>query len=195
MGSSALLRCHGRRVLLDGVDVRELTQSDCARDRLCSAQATLSPGTVAANVRYGRQGATDEEVRRAAAMRGLDFVEAMPQQFESPIAQAGINLSVGRNSAWRLHGPSCAGGRLRLRRQLLGARLRTTHACVRRCGRKRPRRLSSFRTAHQHVINADRIIVLDEGRVVGIGTHTELLKRSEVYREIVASQLSLDEVA
>src|SRR6185436_13400269 len=86
------------RVLVDGVDVREMTQHDLrARIGFVPQTAVLFTGTVAANIRYGREDASDEDVRHAAAVaQALDFIDAMPQQFESPVSQGGINLSGGQ---------------------------------------------------------------------------------------------------
>ena len=190
---------NGGRVLLDGVDVRELTQSELrARVGFVPQQATLFTGTVAANIRYGRQDATDEDVRRAAAIaQALDFVAAMPQQFESPIAQAGINLSGGQKQRLAIARAIVRRPDVYVFDDSFSALDFATDARLRAALREETAAAAVFVVAQRisTVINADRIIVLDEGRVVGIGTHAELLKGSEVYREIVASQVSLDEVA
>ena len=190
---------NGGRVLLDGVDVRDLAQSELrARVGFVPQQATLFTGTVAANIRYGRQDATDEEVRRAAAIaQALDFVEAMPQQFESPIAQAGINLSGGQKQRLAIARAIVRRPDVYVFDDSFSALDFATDARLRAALREETAAAAVFVVAQRvsTVINADRIIVLDEGRVVGIGTHAELLKRSDVYREIVASQVSLDEVA
>ena len=190
---------NGGRVLLDGVDVRELTQGELrGRIGFVPQQATLFTGTVAANIRYGRQEATDEEVRQAAAVaQALDFVEAMPQQFESPIAQAGINLSGGQKQRLAIARAIVRRPDVYVFDDSFSALDFATDARLRAALREETAAAAVFVVAQRisTVINADRIIVLDEGRVVGIGAHAELLKRSEVYREIVASQVSLDEVA
>jgi ATP-binding cassette subfamily B protein len=190
---------NGGRVLLDGVDVRNLTQTELrARIGFVPQQATLFTGTVAANIRYGRQDAADEEVRRAAAIaQALDFVQAMPQQFESPIAQAGINLSGGQKQRLAIARAIVRRPDVYVFDDSFSALDFATDARLRAALREETAGAAVFVVAQRisTVINADRIIVLDEGRVVGIGTHTELLEGSEVYREIVASQVSLDEVA
>jgi ATP-binding cassette subfamily B protein len=190
---------NGGRVLLDGVDVRELPQGELrARIGFVPQQATLFTGTVAANIRYGRQQATDEEVRHAAAVaQALDFVQAMPQQFESPIAQAGINLSGGQKQRLAIARAVVRKPDVYVFDDSFSALDFATDARLRAALREETATAAVFVVAQRisTVINADRIIVLDEGHVVGIGRHTELLDRSEVYREIVASQVSLDEVA
>jgi ATP-binding cassette subfamily B protein len=184
---------------LDGVDVRDLTQGELrARIGFVPQQATLFTGTVAANIRYGRQDAADEEVRHAAAIaQALDFVVAMPQQFESPIAQAGINLSGGQKQRLAIARAIVRRPDVYVFDDSFSALDFATDARLRAALREETAAAAVFVVAQRisTVINADRIIVLDDGRVVGIGTHRELLERSEVYREIVASQVSLDEVA
>ena len=190
---------NGGRVLLDGVDVRDLTQSELrARIGFVPQQATLFTGTVAANIRYGRQDAADEEVRHAAAIaQALDFVVAMPQQFESPIAQAGINLSGGQKQRLAIARAIVRRPDVYVFDDSFSALDFATDARLRAALREETAAAAVFVVAQRisTVINADRIIVLDEGRVVGMGSHRQLLERSEVYREIVASQVSLDEVA
>jgi ATP-binding cassette subfamily B protein len=187
------------RVLLDGVDVRELSAATLrARIGYVPQRAVLFTGTVTANIRYGREDASDDEVRHAAAVaQALDFVDAMPNQFESPIAQGGTNLSGGQKQ--RL-----ANARAIVRRpdvyvfdDSFSALDFATDARLRAALKGETAQATVFIVAQRisTVINADRIIVLDEGRVAGIGTHTSLLESSAVYRDIVASQVSLQEVA
>jgi ATP-binding cassette subfamily B protein len=175
---------NGGRVLLDGVDVRNLTQTELrARIGFVPQQATLFTGTVAANIRYGRQDAADEEVRRAAAIaQALDFVQAMPQQFESPIAQAGINLSGGQKQRLAIARAIVRRPDVYVFDDSFSALDFATDARLRAALREETAGAAVFVVAQRisTVINADRIVVLDDGRVVGIGTHAELLKTSEV---------------
>jgi ATP-binding cassette subfamily B protein len=186
-------------VLLDGVDVRELSQGELrARIGFVPQQATLFTGTVAANIRYGREDASDEEVRHAAAVaQAADFVEAMPQQFESPIAQGGINLSGGQKQRLAIARAIVRRPEVYVFDDSFSALDFATDARLRAALRQETSTATVFVVAQRisTVISADRIIVLDNGRVVGVGTHAELLKGNEVYREIVASQASLEEVA
>jgi ABC-type multidrug transport system, ATPase and permease components len=186
------------RVLVDGVDVREMSQAELrARIGYVPQKAVLFTGTVAANIRYGRDDAPDEEVRHAAEVaQAIEFVDAMPEKFASPVSQGGINPS------------GCQKQRLAIARAIVrrpdvyvfddsfSALDYTTDAKLRPLSRAKPQR-DGLRggAADQHRDRRDRIVVLDNGRVVGIGTHDALIKTNDIYREIVASQVSLEEVA
>jgi ATP-binding cassette subfamily B protein len=187
------------RVLVDKVDVREMTQADLrARIGFVPQKATLFTGTVAANIRYGREQATDDEVRHAAAVaQALDFIDAMPEKFSSPIAQGGLNLSGGQKQRLAIARAIVRKPDIYVFDDSFSALDFATDARLRAALKSETATATVFVVAQRisTVISADRIIVLDEGRVVGVGTHRELLETSEVYREIVASQVSLDEVA
>jgi ATP-binding cassette subfamily B protein len=190
---------NGGRVLLDGVDVREMTQTELrARIGYVPQTAVLFSGTVADNIRYGRADATDDEVRGAAAVaQALDFIEAMPDRFASPIAQGGINLSGGQKQRLAIARAIVRRPDVYVFDDSFSALDFATDARLRAALRQETANATVFVVAQRisTIVNADRIIVLDEGRVVGIGTHAELLQSSGVYLEIVASQVSLDEVA
>jgi ATP-binding cassette subfamily B protein len=189
---------HGR-VLVDGVDVREMTQADLrARIGFVPQKAVLFTGTVAANIRYGRNDASDEEVRHAATVaQALEFVEAMPEQFGSSISQGGINLSGGQKQRLSIARAIVRKPDVYVFDDSFSALDFATDARLRAALRNEVAHATVFVVAQRisTVINADRIVVLDNGRVAGIGTHAELLEKNEIYREIVASQVSLEEVA
>jgi ATP-binding cassette subfamily B multidrug efflux pump len=189
---------HGR-VLVDGVDVREMTQADLrARIGFVPQKAVLFTGTVAANIRYGREQATDEEVRHAATVaQAIEFIDAMPETFESPISQGGINLSGGQKQRLSIARAIVRQPDVYVFDDSFSALDYTTDARLREALKSETANATVFVVAQRisTVINADRIVVLDNGRVVGVGTHAELLKTSEIYREIVSSQVSLEEVA
>jgi ATP-binding cassette, subfamily B, multidrug efflux pump len=189
---------HGR-VLVDGVDVRDMAQADLrARIGFVPQKAVLFTGTVAANTRYGRDEASDDEVRRAAAIaQAVEFVEAMPEGFASPIAQGGVNLSGGQKQRLAIARAIVRRPDVYVFDDSFSALDFATDARLREALRAETADATVFIVAQRvsTVIAADRIIVLDNGRVAGIGTHAELLKNSGIYREIVASQVSLEEVA
>jgi ATP-binding cassette subfamily B protein len=187
------------QVLIDGVDVRAMTQAELrARIGFVPQRAVLFTGTVAANIRYGREDASDEEVRHAATVaQALDFVTDMPDQFASPVAQGGTNLSGGQKQRLAIARAVVRRPDVYVFDDSFSALDFSTDARLRAALKAETAQAAVFVVAQRisTVINADRIVVLDNGRVVGIGTHAELLRTSEVYREIVSSQVSLDEVA
>jgi ATP-binding cassette subfamily B protein len=187
------------RVLVDGVDVRDMTQADLrARIGFVPQKAVLFTGTVAANIRYGREDASDDEVRHAATVaQAVEFIDAMPEQFGSPISQGGINLSGGQKQRLSIARAIVRKPDIYVFDDSFSALDFATDARLRAALRTEITNATVFVVAQRisTVINADRIVVLDNGRVVGIGTHAQLLKQSEIYREIVTSQVSLEEVA
>jgi ATP-binding cassette subfamily B multidrug efflux pump len=187
------------RVLVDGVDVRDMTQADLrARIGFVPQKAVLFTGTVAANIRSGREEASDEEVRLAATVaQAIEFVDAMPEKFASPISQGGINLSGGQKQRLSIARAIVRRPDVYVFDDSFSALDFVTDAKLRAALRSETATATVFIVAQRisTVLNADRIVVLDNGRVVGIGTHAGLLEQSEIYREIVASQVSLEEVA
>jgi ATP-binding cassette subfamily B protein len=187
------------RVLVDGVDVREMTQADLrARIGFVPQKAVLFTGTVAANIRYGREDASDEEVRQAATVaQAIEFVDAMPETFASPVSQGGINLSGGQKQRLSIARAIVRRPDVYVFDDSFSALDFATDAKLRAALKNETANATVFVVAQRisTVIGADRIVVLDNGRVVGMGTHAELLDKSEIYREIVSSQVSLEEVA
>jgi ATP-binding cassette subfamily B multidrug efflux pump len=187
------------RILIDGVDVREMAQAELrARIGYVPQQAVLFSGSVAANIRYGREDASDDDVRHAATVaQALDFVTAMPEQFASPVAQGGTNLSGGQKQRLSIARAIVRKPDVYVFDDSFSALDFTTDAKLRAALEHETAQATVFVVAQRisTVMGADRIVVLDNGRVVGIGTHAELLRTNEVYREIVSSQISLDEVA
>jgi ATP-binding cassette subfamily B protein len=190
---------NGGRVLLDGVDVRDQPQA-ALRERIgfVPQTAVLFTGTVAANIRYGREDATDEQVRHAATVaQAIEFIDAMPDAFGSMIAQGGINLSGGQKQRLAIARALVRQPDVYVFDDSFSALDFVTDARLRAALRPETAHATVFIVAQRisTVVNADRIIVLDNGRVAGIGTHAALLESSEVYRDIVRSQVSLEEVA
>jgi len=186
-------------LLIGGVDVRELDPAALsAAVGLVPQKPYLFSGTVASNLRYGNQEATDEDLWRALEIaQARDFVERMPEGLNSAIAQGGTNVSGGQRQRLAIaralvHQPQIYvfddafsaldyGTDARLRMALATEMTGATLIIV-------AQRVSTIR-------NADQIIVLEAGRIVGKGTHTELMASNECYREIVLSQLTEQEAA
>jgi ATP-binding cassette subfamily B multidrug efflux pump len=158
----------------------------------------LFTGTVAENIRYGREEASDHEVRHAATVaQAVEFVDAMPETFAAPISQGGINLSGGQKQRLSIARAIVRRPDIYVFDDSFSALDFATDAKLRAALKNETAKATVFVVAQRisTVIDADRIVVLDNGRVAGIGTHAELLERSEIYREIVTSQVSLEEVA
>jgi ATP-binding cassette subfamily B multidrug efflux pump len=187
------------RVLVDGVDVREMTQAALrARIGFVPQQAVLFTGTVAANIRYGCEDATDGEVRHAAAVaQAVEFIDAMPDAFASAISQGGINFSGGQKQRLAIARAVVRKPDVYVFDDSFSALDFATDAKLRAALKNETANATVFVVAQRisTIINADRIVVLDNGRVVGVGTHQTLLETNDVYREIVESQASLEEVA
>jgi ATP-binding cassette subfamily B multidrug efflux pump len=187
------------RVLVDGIDVRELPLSDLrGRIGFVPQKAVLFAGTIAANIRYGRDNASDDEVRHAASVaQALDFVSAMPEGFAAAVSQGGTNLSGGQKQRLAIARALVRRPEIYVLDDSFSALDFATDARLRAALKDEIANATVIVVAQRisTVMNADRIVVLEEGRVAGIGTHAELLKTNEIYREIVASQVSLEEVA
>jgi ATP-binding cassette subfamily B protein len=186
-------------VLVDGVDVSQMTQEDLrSRIGFVPQVAVLFSGTVADNIKYGKEDATDDEIRHAAeTAQALDFILAMPDGFGSVISQGGTNLSGGQKQRLSIARALVRNPEIYVFDDSFSALDFKTDAKLRRALKKETANSTVIIVAQRvsTVLEADRIIVLDEGKVVGMGTHKELLRTSEVYREIVASQLSEEELA
>jgi ATP-binding cassette, subfamily B, multidrug efflux pump len=186
-------------VLVDGVDVREMTQGDLrARIGFVPQQAVLFTGTVASNIRYGREDASDDEIRHAATVaQAVEFIDTMPEKFASPISQGGINLSGGQKQRLAIARAIVRKPDVYVFDDSFSALDFATDAQLRAALTSETAAATVFVVAQRisTVVNADRIVVLDNGRVVGIGRHADLVEKNAIYREIVASQLALEEVA
>ncbi len=186
-------------VLVDGVDVSQMTQEDLrSRIGFVPQVAVLFSGTVADNIKYGKEDATEDEIRHAAeTAQALDFILAMPDSFGSVISQGGTNLSGGQKQRLSIARALVRNPEIYVFDDSFSALDFKTDAKLRRALKRETANSTVIIVAQRvsTVLEADRIIVLDEGKIVGMGTHKELLRTSEVYREIVASQLSEEELA
>ncbi len=186
-------------ILIDGVDVQEMSQTTL-RQKIgyIPQRAVLFSGTVAENIRVGRPDATDEEVRHAADVaQATEFILGLKEGFDSYIAQGGSNLSGGQKQRLSIARALVRRPEFYLFDDSFSALDYKTDANLRQALRPEISQAAVLIVAQRvsTVMDADLILVMDEGHIVGRGTHRSLLESSEVYREIVASQLSEDEIA
>jgi ATP-binding cassette subfamily B protein len=186
-------------VLVDGVDVREISQEELRKKiGFVPQKAVLFSGTIADNIRFGNDSASDEEVRHAAEVaQAADFIETMDGGYSHKIAQGGTNVSGGQKQRLSIARALVRKPEIYIFDDSFSALDFKTDAKLRAALKKETQDSTVIIVAQRvgTVMDADRIIVLDEGSVVEIGTHKELLKNCDVYREIVSSQLSEEEIA
>lgn len=186
-------------VLVDGVDVRELPQEELrAKIGFVPQKAVLFTGTIQENIRYGKEDATDEEVRHAAEIaQASDFIAGMEQGYDSVIAQGGTNVSGGQKQRLSIARALVRGAEVYIFDDSFSALDFKTDAKLRAALKQETRESTVIIVAQRvsTVLDADRIIVMNESRIAGIGTHHELMETCDVYREIVYSQLSEEEIA
>jgi ATP-binding cassette subfamily B protein len=187
------------KVMVDGVDVRELAQEDLrSRIGFVPQKAVLFTGTVADNIRYGNREAADVDVAQAATVaQAAEFIESMPDGYATMLSEGGLNLSGGQKQRLAMARALVRRPGIYVFDDSFSALDFTTDAKLRTALRGETRDATVIIVAQRvgSIMNADRIIVLDEGRVAGIGTHKELMDTCDVYREIVYSQLSEEELA
>ncbi|MFE5329085.1 ABC transporter ATP-binding protein [Embleya sp. NPDC056575] len=194
-----LLDVTGGSVLIGGVDTRELEAGLLSRTvGLVPQKPYLFSGTVASNLRYGNPDATDEELWRALEIaQARDFVEALPEKLDAPIAQGGGNVSGGQRQRLAIARLLVVKPEIYLFDDSFSALDYATDAALRAALLAETAEATVVIVAQRvaTIRHADRIVVLDEGRVVGTGTHAELMADSDTYREIVLSQLTEEEAA
>lgn len=180
-------------VFVDGVDVRELDPDVLwGRIGLVPQRAYLFSGTIASNLRYGRPDASDDELWRVLEIaQARDFVEAMPEGLESAVAQGGTNLSGGQRQRIAIARALVKRSPVLVFDDSFSALDTATDARLRRALGEAERATTMIVVAQRvsTIMAAEQIIVLEHGRIVGIGTHAELVEENETYREIVDSQL------
>jgi ATP-binding cassette subfamily B protein len=186
-------------VLVDGVDVRELARDDLwSRIGLVPQRAFLFRGTVGSNLRVGRPDAADEELWHALTVaQAADFVRAMPEGLEAPIDQGGANLSGGQRQRIAIARALVRRPEVYVFDDSFSALAVATDARL-RAALRRETGASTVLVVAQRVstiMHADRIVVLDEGAVAGIGRHADLMATCPTYREIVLSQVTEEDAA
>ncbi|WP_425953936.1 ABC transporter ATP-binding protein [Xylanimonas sp. McL0601] len=189
----------GGSVRIDGVDVRSFATDDLGSLLgLVPQKAFLFSGTIASNLRYGMPDATEEEMWEALEVaQARDFVEALPEGLEAPVAQGGATFSGGQRQRLAIARAVVRRPRLYLFDDSFSALDYATDARLRAALRPRIGDATVLIVAQRvaTIRDADQILVLEHGRVVGRGTHAELLASNATYQEIVTSQMSLEEAA
>lgn len=189
----------GGQVLIDGVDVREMAQEELrAKIGFVPQKAVLFTGTISENMRYGRKNATDEEIAHAADIaQASDFIHEMKEGYDTVLAEGGLNLSGGQKQRLSIARALVRRPEIYVFDDSFSALDFKTDAKLRTALKGETTQATVLIVAQRvgTVMNADRIIVLDDGQVAGVGKHDDLMKTCEVYREIVSSQLSEEELA
>jgi ATP-binding cassette, subfamily B, multidrug efflux pump len=186
-------------ILIGGVDVKKMSQESLrAKIGFVPQKAVLFSGTITENMKFGNDQATEEEIRHAAEVaQATEFITNMDNGFEHQITQGGTNLSGGQKQRLSIARALVKRPEVYVFDDSFSALDFKTDARLRAALKQEIAEATVFIVAQRvgTVMDADRIIVLDEGKIAGMGTHRELLDTCEVYREIVSSQLSEEEIA
>ena len=189
----------GGRVLVDGVDVRDIPQKEL-RDKIgyVPQKGLLFSGTIATNLRYGDEDAPDELLGQSADIaQATEFISQLDKGFDTEISQGGTNVSGGQRQRLSIARALVKKAPIYIFDDTFSALDFKTDARLRQALKGYTENATVFIVAQRvsTIMHAEQIVVLDEGRVVGIGTHRELLQNCETYREIAQSQLSKEELA
>ena len=186
-------------VKVDGIDVRDMTQKE-VRSKLgyVPQKGILFSGTIDSNIRYGKTDISADEVKEAAEVaQATEFIDTKPQEYESPIAQGGTNVSGGQKQRLSIARAIAKKPEIFIFDDSFSALDFKTDSTLRKALKKHTKDATTIIVAQRisTILNADKIIVLDDGHMAGIGSHKELMKNCEVYRQIAMSQLSEEELA
>ena len=186
-------------VKVDGVDVREMTQKD-VRDRIgyVPQKGVLFSGTIDSNIRYGKTEISEDAVKKAAQVaQATEFIDTKPEGYDSPIAQGGSNVSGGQKQRLSIARAIAKDPEIFIFDDSFSALDFKTDSTLRKALKEHTKEATTIIVAQRisTILNADKIIVLDDGHMAGIGSHKELMKSCEVYRQIAMSQLSEEELA
>ena len=186
-------------ILVDGVDVRNVTQHDLrARIGYVPQKSSLFSGTIESNLRYADENAPEELLQEAAEIaQATEFIEAKPEKMETAIAQGGANVSGGQKQRLSIARALVKQAPINIFDDSFSALDFKTDSALRRALKEHAADSTLLLVTQRvaSVKNADQIIVMDEGRIVGKGTHQELMKTCETYKEIALSQLSMEELS
>jgi ATP-binding cassette subfamily B protein len=187
------------KVLIDGIDIREVTQHDL-REHIgyVPQKGVLFSGTIESNLKYGKKNATEEDLEESSkTAQALDFILDKPDKFHENIAEGGGNVSGGQKQRLSIARALVKKPNIYIFDDTFSALDFKTDALLRKALKRKTENATVLIVAQRisTIMNADQIIVLDNGKIVGIGTHKELMKKCNVYKEIALSQLSKEELA
>lgn len=186
------------KILFDGKDIRNISMSDLREEiGFVPQKGVLFSGTIASNLRFGNDDATDEEIKKAARIaQATEFIEAKDDKYESSISQGGSNVSGGQKQRLAIARAIAKNPKIFIFDDSFSALDLKTDAALRKALSENVKDSTVIIVAQRisTILHAEQILVLDDGKVVGKGTHEQLLKNCDVYREIAKSQLSAKEL-
>lgn len=188
----------GGKITLDGKDIRNIKMSDLREEiGFVPQKGVLFSGTIASNLRFGKEEATDEEIAKAAKIaQATEFIETKDDRYDSAIAQGGSNVSGGQKQRLAIARAIAKDPKIFVFDDSFSALDLKTDAALRKALGENVKDSTVIIVAQRisTILHAEQILVLDDGEVVGKGTHEELLRTCEVYQQIAKSQLSAREL-
>ena len=189
----------GGKITIDGTDIRDVS-IESLRENIgyVPQKGVLFSGTIASNIRFGAEDASDEQMKKAAAIaQATDFIEEKDKQYDSSISQGGTNVSGGQKQRLAVARAVARNAKIYIFDDSFSALDFKTDVAVRKALREDMTDSTVFIVAQRvsTILHADQILVLDEGKIVGKGTHKELMENCPVYEQIARSQLSEKEIA
>ncbi|WP_300282904.1 ABC transporter ATP-binding protein [Peptacetobacter sp.] len=186
------------QILVDGTDIRDVKQFEL-REKIgyVPQKGILFTGTIASNLRYGNRNATDDEIKEAADIaQASEFINSKPEGVEFKIAQGGTNVSGGQKQRLSIARAIAKNPEIYIFDDSFSALDLKTDAALRKELKRKTSESTVLIVAQRisTILHAEQIIVLDEGKIIGKGTHEELLKTCEIYKQIALSQLSKEEL-
>lgn len=189
----------GGRISIDGIDVKEVTQHELrSKIGYIPQKGSLFSGTIESNLKYADENATEEEIRKSAEIaQAMEFINEKPEGFNAEISQEGSNVSGGQKQRLSIARALVKKPEIYIFDDSFSALDFKTDGLLRKALRSQTGQSAVLIVAQRisTIMNAEQIIVLDEGRIVGKGTHRELMENCETYQEIALSQLSKEELA
>ncbi len=187
------------QITIDGIDVKDLSQKSI-RDNIgyVPQKGILFSGTIASNIKYGAENASDEQMLEAATIaQATEFIDGKEEKYDSPISQGGTNVSGGQKQRLSIARAIAKNPRIYIFDDSFSALDFKTDAALRKALSPKVKESTVIIVAQRisTVLQANQIIVLDDGKMVGKGTHKELMKNCEVYKQIASSQMSESELA